>query len=396
MDTMLAALTFSLLSLAMVPRLDRHWRLHFAVSIPIYAIYLYFFFQKSFYGVEGLVLITALLLWIIYRRHALEAGLVAVGVYFLHVIANYLTAIYLILEHGVAVLGQVPYYLSEWSHWAVYWIYTLLLVFAYRLLTNSMRRKIGAFKTAHLLLVLTDGAIVLASVFVANFLLRFYVRSVVAIQVVPGLSGILSFGVHAAAIVIVFLIFLLNSYWVTHFNFKAFQSVADLDALTGVLNRSCGLKRIQEVHRHARITNSDFVVCFVDVNNLKEVNDKYGHKEGDIMIQMVADALSRPLRDGDFVCRYGGDEFVLCFNNCNLEAGERAWRRIGQEVDSLAFKLDKPYRISVSHGLVALSENRRATAKNMVEKADQLMYQQKRRIKGLYQRNDNGDSSLII
>lgn len=396
MDQVLAALTFSLLSLAMVPRLDRLWRLHFAVSLPLYTIYFLFVFKPSLIGVQGLVLLSALLLWWVYRRPSLEASLVALGVYVLHVIANYLTGIHLVLSRGEALSDQLPYYLTGFDKWLIYWIYAALLLFAYRLLSNSMRKKIGSFKNAHLMLIFADGAIVLLALCFANYLYRFYVRSMVGIDLVPGLSELLSLGLHASVLTLTFLIYLLNSYWVTHFNFKAFQSVADLDSLTGVLNRASGLKRIQEVHRHARAINGDFVLCFVDVNNLKGVNDKYGHKEGDIMIQMVSEALSKPLRDGDFVCRYGGDEFILCFNNCTLEAGERAWRRIGQEVDSLAFKLDKPYRISVSHGLVAFSDHRRVNVKTLIEKADQLMYQQKYRMKGLYQETSAPDHSRIV
>jgi len=395
-EKVFAALALSLLSFAILPKLAKQWRLHLAVSLPIYGLYFFFLFRPNLWGVEGLVLLTALLIWIVFKKTALEASLVAVGVYLMLVGSNYLTAVFLILQKGEAISENIPFYVVKPFHWQVFSIYTILLVIAYRLVANSMRKKMGSFKISHLMLIFADGAIVLIGLFCINFLYRFFVRSSGGIQVVPGLSELLFFGVHAAFAMLAFLIYLLNSFWVTHFNFKAFQSVADIDTLTGVLNRSSGFKRLAETYRSARVSNGDFVICFIDVNNLKSVNDIYGHKEGDIMIKLMADALTRNLRDVDYACRIGGDEFLLCFSNCGLEAGERAWRRIGQEIESLSFKHDKPYRMSVSHGIVSFSENKKLSLKGMIEKADQLMYERKRRMKGLLTHESVDNSTRVI
>lgn len=383
MVNLFASMALALLGFGLMPRLVKHWKLHFVVSFIAYWLYLQFLYKPTLIGVEGLVFLSALLFWLVGKKSALEASLLSVGVYLSLVTVNLVTGFYYVLYHSTIGVTDIPYFLREPRHWTVFFISAIGIILSYRFLANSMRRKIGSFKISHLVLLSFDGVIILIALSAGNFLFRFFVRSSEGIRLIPGLSGLLFIGMVAAIAMIVFLIYFLNSYWITHFNFKAFQSAADLDSLTGVLNRSSGLRRIQEVHRHARAVSGDFVICFVDVNNLKTVNDRYGHKEGDAMIQHVAGALSKTLRDGDFVCRLGGDEFVLCFNHCNLEAGERAWRRIGQEVDSLAFKHDKPYRISVSHGMVAFSDHRRLSAKSLIEKADELMYVQKRRLKEL-------------
>lgn len=395
MDKVFAAVTLSLIGLALLPKLAKHWRLHLAVSLPIYGIYLYFWFKPSFWGIELMVLLIGLVMWLVFKRAALEASLAAVGVYIIVVSSNFLTAIYFVLSSGVSLADQIPYFLREASHWKVFALYAITLVLCYRVLANSMRKKVGSFKVSHLLLVFSDGSIVLVGLAVLNYIYRFFIRSIQGIQVVPGLSEILLIGINVAFFSLIFLIFLLNSYWVTHSNFKAFQSVADLDALTGVLNRSSGLKRMSEVHRNARSSNGDFVICYIDVNNLKMVNDKYGHKEGDVMIKLMSDAISKSLRDCDFASRIGGDEFLVCFDKCNIEAGERAWRRIGQELESLSFKHDKPYRISVSHGIVAFNDNRRLSLKAMIEKADLLMYEQKRRMKGLLTQPSTDNTRVV-
>ena len=87
------------------------------------------------------------------------------------------------------------------------------------------------------------------------------------------------------------------------------EEYANTDALTGVLNINTGLyvldKRIHECIRE----KTTLTICYVDINNLKEVNDVFGHKEGDWMMKNVIDLIKSSVRDSDILCRLSGDEF---------------------------------------------------------------------------------------
>lgn len=378
---LLVAVSMCLLIIVVMPRLTPKPQIHAAYSFTFYVLYMFLLFKENMLGILGLICLTILLIWLGHRKSILEASLIAVSLYFMLTFLNYLTAFRQLLVKGVYLGGRIPYYFVTWNDWIVFICYTILAVFSYRILVNSVKRKVGSLKTGHLLILLVDGLILLITLVGLNYLYRFLGRSIEGIHYIKGLSGLLLSAVHAMVIAVLLLIYLMNSYWITHFNFKAFKNVADLDELTGILNRQSGLRKLADIYRQSRQSGNDFVICFVDVNNLKVVNDRYGHHEGDRMIKAIATCLDSSLRDGDYVCRLGGDEFLICFSKCVLADAQKAWTRIGSELDRINFSDDFQYRISVSHGLVAYLENRKLTLKELIEKADAMMYEQKKRFK---------------
>jgi len=194
--------------------------------------------------------------------------------------------------------------------------------------------------------------------------------------------GMLLFAViNLSVFLVLVLVYLLNSYWMTQFNFSIFQSIADLDELTGVMNRQSGLRKLADLYKRSRVTGHNFVLCFIDVNNLKVVNDRFGHAEGDRMIRAIAQCVNSTLREGDFICRLGGDEFLVAFNHCMIEDAQKAWTRIGSELDRLNFSMEFEYRVSVSHGLVSYDDHKKLSLKELIDLADEKMYEHKRKFK---------------
>jgi len=90
------------------------------------------------------------------------------------------------------------------------------------------------------------------------------------------------------------------------------------DKLTGFYRR----EKINELVKH------NYIVAMLDINNLKIVNDKLGHCEGDKLIQNVAKSIRASVRKSDTVIRYGGDEFVIVFDNCTANQVESIVSRI--------------------------------------------------------------------
>ncbi len=155
------------------------------------------------------------------------------------------------------------------------------------------------------------------------------------------------------------------------------------DALTDVYNRRTGTDRLDEILLAKNRQNFKISVCFLDVNGLKEVNDILGHKAGDELLVTVANIIKSQIRGEDFVARMGGDEFLLVFSRIGADEAEAAWGRITQAIDRLNTEENRPYIVSVSHGIVACSggEGTCSTTDKMIKAADEKMYVEKRVVK---------------
>jgi len=96
-----------------------------------------------------------------------------------------------------------------------------------------------------------------------------------------------------------------------HETINRLERVSDTDDLTGIYNRRAGEKRLAEEVARAERDLQSFQLAFFDINRFKEINDDQGHSAGDAVISHVAALLQLNTRRGDWVARWGGDEFVV-------------------------------------------------------------------------------------
>jgi diguanylate cyclase (GGDEF)-like protein len=145
---------------------------------------------------------------------------------------------------------------------------------------------------------------------------------------------------------------------------------AHLDELTGAYRREMGrLALSQEIDRAQR-ADGRLVVAFVDVDDLKNLNDREGHAAGDRALQAVVGAIRRRLRSFDPIVRYGGDEFVCGLGGTDLaEAGRR--------FEAIATAISTDVDVGISVGLVALGPG--DTVDELTERADTAMLEVKAR-----------------
>jgi diguanylate cyclase (GGDEF)-like protein len=162
---------------------------------------------------------------------------------------------------------------------------------------------------------------------------------------------------------------------------KSNEKLASLsltDHLTGLNNRrgffTFGLQQM----RIAKRLKKDNYLVFLDIDNLKEVNDSHGHAVGDLLLQGVAGILRTTLRESDVFGRIGGDEFaVLAMRSKGL--GERSLlARIEAGVREFRVRKHRRLRLSVSMGLVGVDPQKYRELDDFLAHADFLMYQQKR------------------
>jgi diguanylate cyclase (GGDEF)-like protein/PAS domain S-box-containing protein len=133
---------------------------------------------------------------------------------------------------------------------------------------------------------------------------------------------------------------------------------ASHDALTGLVNRREFERRLEEALEATHASPTRHVMCYLDLDRFKVVNDSSGHMAGDTMLREVAALLKQTVRDSDTVGRLGGDEFGLLLTGCPLEKARQIADDVVLKISEYRFVWkDKIFNIGVSVGLVEISRD---------------------------------------
>ncbi len=159
---------------------------------------------------------------------------------------------------------------------------------------------------------------------------------------------------------------------------KVLERVASTDDLTGMLTRRAGLERLGHVLEEAKEGRFPVSVCMYDVNELKDVNDLYGHAEGDTLLRTIAEGVRSILGPEDYACRLSGDEFIVVFVRCTEEEAARKIEAVRESLTQEARKRNKPYELGFCFGIVETGSGDPLTSREILSLADEKMYAQKR------------------
>jgi diguanylate cyclase (GGDEF)-like protein len=110
------------------------------------------------------------------------------------------------------------------------------------------------------------------------------------------------------------------------------QQLAITDELTGLYNRRFAKELMGQQKALADRGNHSFVLCLLDIDFFKQVNDNFGHAGGDAVLQQLADELHNAVRDVDFVARFGGEEFLLLLSGTDEEGAQHVLERLRQSL----------------------------------------------------------------
>ncbi len=137
---------------------------------------------------------------------------------------------------------------------------------------------------------------------------------------------------------------------------RELEYMATHDALTGLPNRLSFERRLQEACDQARDELHEHVLCFMDLDRFKIVNDSAGHAAGDAFLRLVGNLIQSGRRIGDFTARLGGDEFALLLIDCSLARAEHIAREMIDAIRKIRLPWDgKVYDIGASIGVTAIA-----------------------------------------
>jgi len=149
------------------------------------------------------------------------------------------------------------------------------------------------------------------------------------------------------------------------------------DDLTGLLNRrgfmTLSEKQLQISKRYKR----SFSILFLDLNEMKHINDSFGHKSGDQALTDIADLLKKTFRSSDIIARIGGDEFTVLINEPNPDIETTIAGNFMQSLHDFNDHSDRPYKLSTSLGISHFDPSEPQSIDDLLAEADKLMYEHK-------------------
>jgi len=163
------------------------------------------------------------------------------------------------------------------------------------------------------------------------------------------------------------------------------EQLSRYDPLTGFYNRRAFMEEAELQLKLAVREGSRRLLFFADMDNLKWINDNLGHQEGDKAIHEIARVLRLGFRDSDLIGRIGGDEFVILALTNPAENGTRFPELFRERLERLNRQRGRAYKLDFSYGEVEFDPAHPATLAELIARADELMYYQKRVKKGLAQ-----------
>jgi diguanylate cyclase (GGDEF)-like protein/PAS domain S-box-containing protein len=161
----------------------------------------------------------------------------------------------------------------------------------------------------------------------------------------------------------------------------AIKTLSLVDELTGLYNRR-GFLAFSEQHLISlQRANKSLMMVYADLDGLKQINDSYGHKEGDRALIKTAEILRETFRNSDVLGRLGGDEFTV-FASVEPEGGvETVMARLNDKLQKHNSQSSAPYKLSVSVGLAFMHPHEKQTVEDLMAQADESMYHNKRQRK---------------
>lgn len=184
-----------------------------------------------------------------------------------------------------------------------------------------------------------------------------------------------------------------NCYYQKKFSrINEITKLSQTDELTGLYNRRGFENALQETLANAS-ENKTIHIASIDMDNLKEINDTYGHGDGDFALSEISRVLRECLDDDEFCARFGGDEFSVVLVSSRPSRAKEFENQFNYLLKKSSDSSGKPYVLHASIGIAQLSDRNTSDVVQAMQEADEKMYAQKRAYKSSHSISDSGSST---
>jgi diguanylate cyclase (GGDEF)-like protein len=158
---------------------------------------------------------------------------------------------------------------------------------------------------------------------------------------------------------------------------EALSALLLVDDLTGLYNRRGFFNLVEQQLKIADRTKRKMLLLFADFDDLKQINDTLGHREGDLALIEIAHVLKETFRQSDIIARIGGDEFVVLAMETDGASAEVLTARLRENLEVRNARGDRRYKLSLSVGITRYDPENPCSIDELLARADRLMYEQK-------------------
>ncbi|SEQ59723.1 diguanylate cyclase (GGDEF) domain-containing protein [Amphritea atlantica] len=159
------------------------------------------------------------------------------------------------------------------------------------------------------------------------------------------------------------------------------------DSLTGIANRRAYEQRLEEEINRSNRSDKPFSLLVWDIDNFKQINDRFGHQIGDQILIAIAGELNSQVRSCDFSARFGGEEFVSIIPDCPLSQAYNIAEGLRSKIAGKSIATSQgDIHVTLSCGIAEFTPN--SDANELFERADQALYQAKKQGKNRISRSD--------
>lgn len=337
-------------------------------SLALYNMILFFMIRRREYGLYALYLTGFVLNSLSYTGQLHTVITADLGVYFQDWLDNFLMLTYSVAGlHFARILLNTKYYAPKLNTLVV-WVATaipaaIVVCFIFDWLVLSLILAFILNSSFALLFVVLGYYALKAKVPPAPLFLISSVTAATCIGIsTMAVGGVLpynSFTFKAIEVGMTFeamflAMILARQFRIVQQEKEIAEKFARLDALTGLNNRRGFEEKAEFLWRSAERTSKPLSLILLDIDNFKQVNDKYGHAHGDLVLTSLADCLQKQLRRSDLIARWGGEEFIVLLPECSLECAKVQAERLRREIEQLDISYeDEATQITASFGLVS-------------------------------------------
>jgi len=160
-------------------------------------------------------------------------------------------------------------------------------------------------------------------------------------------------------------------------NMKKLENDAAIDPLTNCYNKREFERQIEHDIANCKRHGNEISIIMFDIDQFKMINDQYGHQTGDKVLIKISQAVQLEIRRGDYLSRYGGDEFVVVLPETKKARALEIAERLRRVIENLAFQIteQKSLKVTSSFGVASLKENSNTHA--LLKEADTMLYKAK-------------------